>query len=179
MPSLKKLLTFVLMVVNSYGQTLNSSQSCKELIMPYCKGILLYNQTEMPNHFGHKTQEEATKHFTLFRPIIDVQCKPNLRYFLCLLYTPTCNVTGKSVQKPCASVCNEVRDACQPIIKSYNFHWPSFLDCGNFPDNGDCVEKLPDKRLETTALTSSGREGKFPVKTSAPLFLIQMKVTNI
>lgn len=165
MPSLKKLLTFVLMVVYSYGQTFNSSQSCKELIMPFCKGILLYNQTKMPNHFGHQTQEEATKHFTLFRPIIDVQCKPNLRYFLCLLYTPACYVTGESFQKPCASVCNEVRDACQPIMKSYNFHWPSFLECGSFPDSGYCVEKLPEKRLEMTALTSSGQEGtcKFPV----------------
>uniref|UniRef100_A0A3B1J510 Frizzled class receptor 8a n=1 Tax=Astyanax mexicanus TaxID=7994 RepID=A0A3B1J510_ASTMX len=63
--------------------------TCQEIAVPLCKGVG-YNHTYMPNQFNHDTQDEAGLEVHQFWPLVEIQCSPDLRFFLCSMYTPIC-----------------------------------------------------------------------------------------
>ncbi|XP_010858369.1 PREDICTED: frizzled-8 [Bison bison bison] len=63
--------------------------ACQEITVPLCKGIG-YNYTYMPNQFNHDTQDEAGLEVHQFWPLVEIQCSPDLKFFLCSMYTPIC-----------------------------------------------------------------------------------------
>ncbi|XP_065118328.1 frizzled-8b [Paramisgurnus dabryanus] len=109
---------------------------CQEISVPLCRGIG-YNYTYMPNQFKHATQDEAGLEVHQFWPLVEIQCSPDMRFFLCSLYTPICLEDYKKPLPPCRSVCERARAGCAPLMRQYGFPWPDRMRCDLLPLQGD------------------------------------------
>jgi len=53
--------------------------------------LLLYAMLPSPLfQFNHDTQEEAGMEVHQFWPLVEINCSPDLKFFLCSMYTPIC-----------------------------------------------------------------------------------------
>ncbi|NXA79889.1 FZD8 protein, partial [Thryothorus ludovicianus] len=109
--------------------------SCQEITVPLCKGIG-YNYTYMPNQFNHDTQDEAGLEVHQFWPLVEIQCSPDLRFFLCSMYTPICLSDYTKPLPPCRSVCERAKAGCAPLMRQYGFAWPDRMRCDRLPEQG-------------------------------------------
>ncbi|MEE6467163.1 hypothetical protein FKM82_007153 [Ascaphus truei] len=110
--------------------------SCQEITVPLCKGIG-YNYTYMPNQFNHDTQDEAGLEVHQFWPLVEIHCSPDLKFFLCSMYTPICLEDYKKPLPPCRSVCERARAGCAPLMRQYGFAWPDRMRCDRLPEQGN------------------------------------------
>lgn len=62
---------------------------CELINVPMCRN-LAYNMTSMPNQFEHTTQSEAAAEAHQFWALVEFNCAPELKFFLCSMYTPIC-----------------------------------------------------------------------------------------
>uniref|UniRef100_A0A8B9SED8 Frizzled-5 n=1 Tax=Apteryx owenii TaxID=8824 RepID=A0A8B9SED8_APTOW len=129
-----------------------------EITVPMCKGIG-YNLTYMPNQFNHDTQDEAGLEVHQFWPLVEIQCSPDLRFFLCSMYTPICLPDYAKPLPPCRSVCERAKAGCSPIMQQYGFAWPERMSCDRLPVLGDS-EVLCMGYNRTEATTSPPFAGK-------------------
>ncbi|XP_034642315.1 frizzled-5 [Trachemys scripta elegans] len=109
---------------------------CQEITVPMCKGIG-YNLTYMPNQFNHDTQDEAGLEVHQFWPLVEIQCSPDLRFFLCSVYTPICLLDYAKPLPPCRAVCERAKAGCSPLMRQYGFAWPERMSCDRLPALGD------------------------------------------
>lgn len=110
--------------------------TCQEIAVPLCKGIG-YNYTYMPNQFNHDTQDEAGLEVHQFWPLVEIQCSPDLKFFLCSMYTPICLEDYKKPLPPCRSVCERAKAGCAPLMRQYGFPWPDRMRCDLLPVQGN------------------------------------------
>ena len=100
---------------------LSSPPVCEEISIPMCERIG-YNYTSMQlSPFHHESQKESGLEAHQFYPLINLECSPDLRPFLCSLYTP---VTMKNYQKflpPCRFLCERARAGCEPVMAKNGF----------------------------------------------------------
>ena len=113
-----------------------SKKRCEQIKIPMCQNIG-YNLTSMPNMFNHDTQEEAALEVHQFRPLVEIKCSPDLKFFLCSMYAPKCQPNFKYQLPPCRSICERARKGCAPLMRQYGFSWPERMKCENFPKLGD------------------------------------------
>ncbi|XP_070821650.1 uncharacterized protein [Chaetodon trifascialis] len=106
-----------------------SPATCQTITVPLCKG-LPYTETVLPNAAGHTTQSDAALTLTTFVPLLQVECSPHLKSFLCSVYTPKC-VSGRP-RPPCRTLCEHVRSSCEPVLSRFGFPWPEALRCEAF-----------------------------------------------
>ncbi|XP_049289173.1 frizzled isoform X2 [Anopheles funestus] len=151
------------------GEEFQHHNRCEPITIPFCVGIP-YNRTILPNRFGHTKQEEAALEVHQYVPLVKVDCSPDLKFFLCLLYAPVCTILPYPLP-PCRSLCESAR-ACENIMKTFNFPWPENLECSQFPENSDgnlCVSK--DNSSETTPIPTSASSPGYPTKTVAAPYI--------
>ncbi|XP_072180547.1 frizzled-7-like [Diadema setosum] len=110
---------------------------CQDIVIPVCMEGIPYNSTIMPNVLGHQTQEEAAGEAGQFYPFVLLQCSPDLRLFVCSVYTPVCNVVGEPIP-PCRPLCESARNGCSDMMSYYGFPWPDAFSCEQFPQAGLC-----------------------------------------
>ncbi|XP_049540378.1 frizzled-like [Anopheles darlingi] len=125
---------------------------CEPITIPFCTNVQ-YNSTIMPNLVGHTKQEEAALEVHQFVPLVKIDCSPDLKFFLCLLYAPVCTILTYPIP-PCRSLCESAR-ACEGIMRTFNFQWPESFECSKFPEDGGqelCVSQ--NKSTETTTSPS-------------------------
>ncbi|XP_051727986.1 frizzled-8b [Ctenopharyngodon idella] len=137
---------------------------CQEISVPLCRGIG-YNYTYMPNQFNHDTQDEAGLEVHQFWPLVEIQCSPDLRFFLCSLYTPICLEDYKKPLPPCRSVCERAKAGCAPLMRQYGFPWPDRMRCDLLPVQGDsntlCMDyNRTDATASPAAAKPTSRQGK-------------------
>ncbi|NWJ00243.1 FZD5 protein, partial [Crypturellus undulatus] len=118
------------------GRAGSKAPACQEITVPMCRGIG-YNLTYMPNQFNHDTQDEAGLEVHQFWPLVEIQCSPDLRFFLCSMYTPICLPDYAKPLPPCRSVCERAKAGCSPIMQQYGFAWPERMSCDRLPVLGD------------------------------------------
>ncbi|KAF2351124.1 Frizzled domain, partial [Trinorchestia longiramus] len=87
---------------------------CQEISIPMCKSIG-YNMTSMPNQFNHETQDEAGLEVHQFWPLVEINCSPDLNFFLCSVYAPICIEYYDKPIPACRSVCERAKAGCAPI----------------------------------------------------------------
>ncbi|XP_037538363.1 frizzled-8-like [Nematolebias whitei] len=126
---------------------------CQEISVPLCKGIG-YNYTYMPNQFNHDTQDEAGLEAHQFWPLVVIKCSPDLRFFLCSMYTPICLEDYKKPLPPCRSVCERAKAGCAPLMKQYGFPWPDRMRCELLPEQGDQETLCMDHNRSQTTTAS-------------------------
>ncbi|XP_023833691.1 frizzled-8-like [Salvelinus namaycush] len=126
---------------------------CQEISVPLCKGIG-YNYTYMPNQFNHDTQDEAGLEVHQFWPLVEIKCSPDLKFFLCSMYTPICLEDYKKPLPPCRSVCERAKAGCAPLMRQYGFPWPDRMRCDVLPVQGNQDTLCMDyNRSETTTVS--------------------------
>ena len=94
-----------------------------------------YNLTSTSNMFN-QTQEEAKHQVNQFWPVISTNCSPDLRFFACSLYVPMCQTNVAEQGLPCRSICERVRNCCEPVMRHFGFSWPDQMRCENLPNDG-------------------------------------------
>ncbi|KAI7810052.1 frizzled class receptor 8b precursor, partial [Triplophysa rosa] len=129
-------LSFAICALLSWSSVRAREPVCQEISVPLCRGIG-YNYTYMPNQFNHDTQDEAGLEVHQFWPLVEIQCSPDLRFFLCSLYTPICLEDYKKPLPPCRSVCERAKAGCAPLMRQYGFPWPDRMRCDLLPVQGD------------------------------------------
>uniref|UniRef100_A0A182IQU8 Uncharacterized protein n=1 Tax=Anopheles atroparvus TaxID=41427 RepID=A0A182IQU8_ANOAO len=135
------------------GEEFQHHNRCEPITIPFCTGIQ-YNRTIMPNLVGHTKQEEAALEVHQFVPLVKIDCSPDLKFFLCLLYAPVCTILSYPIP-PCRSLCESAR-ACESIMRTFDFQWPENFECSKFPVDGGkelCVSK--HNSTETTPIPTS------------------------
>lgn len=119
---------------------------CEEITIPMCRGIG-YNMTSYPNEMNHENQDDAGLEVHQFWPLVEINCSPDLKFFLCSKYAPICLEDYHKPLPVCRTVCQRARDGCEPIMQRYSFPWPERMACESLPLYGDtdnlCMEQ-PD-----------------------------------
>ncbi|XP_077436007.1 frizzled-7-like [Vanacampus margaritifer] len=113
---------------------------CQPISTPICAD-LPYNQTIMPNNFGHSTQAEAAAEMRRFDALLEARCSAYLKFFLCSLYVPVCTVIEKPIP-PCRPLCEHAQRGCEANITALGFEWPEKIRCEKFPLGGLCVDNV-------------------------------------
>lgn len=115
--------------------------NCKPIPAPMllCRGIE-YQNMRLPNLLGHETVQEVLEQASTWIPLVQKQCHPDTRKFLCSLFAPVCIDDLDEIIQPCHSLCEEVKESCAPVMSAFGFPWPDMLDCSRFPkDNDLCI----------------------------------------
>uniref|UniRef100_A0A8B9JWZ2 Secreted frizzled related protein 1 n=1 Tax=Astyanax mexicanus TaxID=7994 RepID=A0A8B9JWZ2_ASTMX len=100
-----------------------------------CHGVG-YNQMRLPNLLEHETMAEVKQQAGSWVPLVHKNCHPSTQVFLCSLFTPVC--LDQPIY-PCRWLCEDVRDACTPIMQAFGFPWPEMLTCNKFPEGDVCL----------------------------------------
>lgn len=120
----------------SIGNVTERQKRCELITVSSCRGIN-YEYTRFPNTFNHQTQDEAAISVQEFMSLFRHNCSPDLKFFICSLYTPICMENYERPLPPCRSVCERVRSGCAVTMHQFGFHWPETMNCANFPRLGD------------------------------------------
>ncbi|XP_043284476.1 frizzled-2 [Venturia canescens] len=151
------------------GSMMGSNSRCEDIKIPMCHGIG-YNLTAMPNELNHDTQDEAGLEVHQFWPLVEIKCSPDLKFFLCSMYTPICLPEYSKPLPACRSVCERARAGCAPLMRQYGFSWPERMACERLPVQGDpenlCMEQ--DNHASTNG-GAGGSGGSGGPASSAPL----------
>jgi hypothetical protein len=75
--------------------------------------------------------------------LLNTKCHPWLQELGCGFLNPTCTSPSKS-NPPCYSLCENVKQFCEPVLNNLGYSWPPFLSCNQLPSQ-DCIgEHLVD-----------------------------------
>ena len=155
-------------------------KKCEEITIPMCRGIG-YNLTHLPNQFNHHTQGEAGLEVHQFWPLVEINCSPDLKFFLCSMYTPICVMNYNKPLPACRSVCERAKAGCSPLMRTYGFAWPERMKCEDLPEYGDkerlCMDFNTTERptAKPSYNVNPGGGGGGGVPTETPL---RPRVTN-
>lgn len=106
---------------------------CSRIASKLCSNIG-YNFTQMPNHFKQQNQVEVEYELSQFTPMIQSNCSPVLRVFLCSLYFPPCTDDPQLITLPCRYICQKARRDCKLWIERSGLKWPYKFECSSFPE---------------------------------------------
>ena len=152
-----RLILFILVLV--YHLANAGEYKCEEITIPLCMN-LGYNTTYSPNRFLHEDQKEAALEVHQFWPLVQINCSPVLKFFLCSLYAPVCDeVYGKELL-PCRSVCKKAKSGCLKLMKTYGFKWPEKMECDKFPEkkvNQLCMSNDDETTAAPTSIVPSAQ----------------------
>nr|ALS30889.1 frizzled5/8 [Platynereis dumerilii] len=160
----------MILILGVFSTTFNPALSgdsprvCQEITIPMCRGIG-YNLTYMPNQFNHDTQDEAGLEVHQFWPLVEIQCSPDLKFFLCSMYAPICMTNYHKPLPACRSVCERAKSGCAPLMRQYGFAWPERMKCDTLPEYGDKDQLCMD--FNTTQRPTAARPKDSP-PTSFP-----------
>ncbi|XP_036405504.1 frizzled-3a isoform X2 [Megalops cyprinoides] len=116
----------------------HSTFTCEPITLRMCQD-LPYNTTFMPNLLNHYDQQTAALAMEPFHPMVNLQCSPDLRPFLCALYAPVCTEYGR-MSLPCRRLCLHAKQDCYKLMEMFGVSWPEEMECSRFPD---CDEPYP------------------------------------
>lgn len=151
-----RLILFILVLV--YHLANAEEIKCEEIKIPLCQN-LGYNTTYTPNRFLHEDQDEAALEVHQFWPLVQINCSPVLKFFLCSLYAPVCDKLYGKELLPCRSVCKQAKAGCLDLMKNYGFKWPEKMECNLFPtkqENPLCMAKENDATSTSLPTLASG-----------------------
>ncbi|XP_007891677.1 frizzled-8a isoform X2 [Callorhinchus milii] len=149
-------LLLALVGLHRAGAAAAKDLSCHLITVPLCKGIG-YNYTSMPNQFNHDSQDEAGLEVHQFWPLVEIQCSPDLRFFLCSMYTPICLEDYKKPLPPCRSVCERAKAGCAPLMRQYGFAWPDRMRCDRLPQQSNPETLCMDYNRTDLSTAAPGR----------------------
>ncbi|XP_063599093.1 uncharacterized protein LOC134775481 [Penaeus indicus] len=116
----------------------SSRPGCEPIVVSLCQNLSYRTTTvELPHHASQTEAEEDM--YSRFSPLLESDCSPDLRKFLCGMYVPECGGAGPASALPCRGLCLAARDRCRGGGNS-SFSWPQTLRCDRFPREGQGEE---------------------------------------
>ncbi|XP_047484369.1 uncharacterized protein LOC125036046 [Penaeus chinensis] len=116
----------------------SSPPECEPIVVSLCQNLSYRTTTvELPHHASQTEAEEDM--YSRFSPLLESDCSPDLRKFLCGMYVPECGGSGLASALPCRGLCLAARDRCQGTGNA-SFSWPETLRCDRFPREGEDKE---------------------------------------
>ncbi|KRZ72982.1 Frizzled-8 [Trichinella papuae] len=137
-PMLFSLQLYYAVTVLAFGKPFSNTgqqvqyRRCQEISIPMCKSIG-YNMIAHSKLRPRNPNQEAGMEVHQFWPLVEINCSPDLRFFLCSMYTPICIADYPKPLPACRSVCERARAGCAPLMRQYGFEWPPNLDCDKLP----------------------------------------------
>ena len=127
--------------LTTFTTAYEANRKCEPNRAALCKD--LYNSTRFPNFVKHRSQVDAITELNQYKQLIDIQCAPHLRLFLCSVLMPMCTMLEENIL-PCRSLCEESKAGCETVLLNFvGLPWPDRLKCDQFPVSGNgqvCVE---------------------------------------
>lgn len=118
----------------------DSNQRCVPNEITMCKNSG-WSHMWLPNHLKHTRKDEIELEINHWKKLVDYRCHAHLELFLCSMYAPVCPKAATEEDRervkifPCRSLCQSVRNKCEPIMNKYKFQWPdNIFNCSTFPD---------------------------------------------
>lgn len=131
---LRSALFFTVMIHCAFSSRLRSHYCVK--VPEMCHKLISDNYTHMrlPNMLNHTRKEDVAGDLSLWNPLLQSKkCNAGnqLKYFLCFTYAPVCveDTTVNKLIPPCKSMCQSVRQSCEPVMKRHNYSWPQVFNC--------------------------------------------------
>ncbi|KFM61966.1 Atrial natriuretic peptide-converting enzyme, partial [Stegodyphus mimosarum] len=113
-------------------------RQCMPIEVPFCTH-LPYNATSYPNVVGHSNTSEVMNNLVTFRQILDFECYPLSREFVCQLLQPECQ--NDDIIMPCKDFCEDFVKSCKKLLPKKVIEK---IDCSKFPKfsgHGSCHQK--------------------------------------
>ena len=107
-------LSIILAAIFSIGQC------CEPIQASLCRTGISYNTTTFPNLAGHSFQEGATIALQQYTPLIELNCSPYIREFLCRVFIPECGPNGDIVA-PTWEMCLDAFNGCGTLMSKFGF----------------------------------------------------------
>lgn len=166
------MVTRIMFILTLLAETRAEGGQCEEIQIPMCSDIG-YNFTRLPNEFNHESQDEAGLEVHQFWPLVKIECSPDLRFFLCSMYTPICLDSYSRPLPACKSVCERAKLGCLPVMQKYGFEWPKRMSCSKLPEYGGaelCMDAQAQDPRSNVDQSSSGsrRQGFSPGSSFSP-----------
>lgn len=159
-------------VVFSTGQSLPPIETGVRITKPTCVDIppslgLCYNigytTMRMPNLLDHDSLFEVRYQARSWIPLLLHRCHTDTQLFLCSLFAPVC--LDRPIY-PCRSLCESVRDGCEPLMRQNCFEWPEMLECNKFPEDNDlCIKSEMLASSNSTASEFQLEGGKYNIRS--------------
>ena len=112
---------------------------CERIRSIYCTpDIAGFENTSLPNSFGHTTQEEADVFLTSILYLLGCSGE-YLRTFVCSAAFPFCVPNQFAKIGPCQELCVATRESCVQELENINQPWPEQFDCSIFPSHGTTI----------------------------------------
>uniref|UniRef100_A0A915LX17 Frizzled-4 n=1 Tax=Meloidogyne javanica TaxID=6303 RepID=A0A915LX17_MELJA len=132
-------------------QFTNVNPKCEKIRIKMCADIQ-YNMTIYPNLLKHTKQEEAESDIEQLRKyemLVNVQCSPDIKFFLCTIFTPVCTILNEPIP-PCRHLCYSAKNGCETIMRKFGYPWPEIFDCEKLPHHKDamCVGENNNNELD-------------------------------
>ncbi|XP_043918356.1 secreted frizzled-related protein 2 [Protopterus annectens] len=143
-----------------FGHSEHSARkNCKPIpaTLTLCHGIE-YPNMRLPNLLGHEAMKEVLQQASSWIPLVQKRCHPDTKKFLCSLFAPVCIEELDETIQPCRTLCEQVREGCEPVMSAFGFPWPDMLECSRFqPDNDLCIPPADSNSFSNYSDTSTTR----------------------
>ncbi|XP_015786527.1 uncharacterized protein LOC107363772 [Tetranychus urticae] len=105
---------------------------CVPIELPFCSNLLEYNYTSYPNIGGHWNLTSLEADLIPYRQIVDAECYPLAREFICQIVQPQC--WEDEIIPPCREYCEDFMSSCKDwLVKSIT----DKLKCKQFPSSDE------------------------------------------
>jgi len=108
--------------------------TCAERQLSFCRGVLPYAGTVLPNWVGDSNEAERNLSVPYFEIIAESQCHPRIQQFACAVLEPPCR--GGVAVPPCRNFCRAVAENCKDYVLAA-LSLSSVFDCDQFPQSSD------------------------------------------
>lgn len=90
--------------------------------------------------------------------MVNLQCSPDLRMFLCALYAPVCTEYGR-MTLPCRRLCLQARSDCYKLMDMFGVSWPQEMDCNRLAQQSRPPPRPPPlpRRNDLSSSSSSDK----------------------
>ncbi|XP_064631316.1 uncharacterized protein LOC135489750 [Lineus longissimus] len=156
-------MAIILLLAVSLGSVVFGDNQCERITVRLCStDSFPYNSTKVPNMFHNDSQWEAGLELHAFWPLVEINCSPYTREFLCSLYVPECR--DGLVIPPDRRMCELTREGCEPLMLQYGFSWPERMNCTNFHYRNKLLttttvpSQFPDDQATTVQSTAGPTE---------------------
>lgn len=129
---------------------------CSKTDIGFCGGnILPYNMTSYPNIVGHWNQSSVEESLVSFRQMVDAECYPMAREFVCRILQPEC-IRDEMIWI-CRDVCEDFRKSCEKLIDDKIL---KMIKCKEFPryDGDEVLTKVTSTSSSSLYSSSSDND---------------------
>lgn len=128
-----------------------SRQNCRPLQVNFC-GSAGYTTSASPSGVAGYTTRDIGQ-------IIETACSPDVATLMCRVVVPECGAEDDSRMKPCRSLCERVKSACEAPLRAKRIYWPSRLRCDSLPENNCAQGSMGGVGHSTTWGSQASRGG--------------------